>query len=92
LSALDTRPLRRKGIQALLPDDRQSGLSRQEKVNGDKIFVDSGFIDADAPRGSLVERHRLEKASDELEKRLEEHPPLPLSTTGTSRRVIPMHP
>ena len=43
-------------------------------MNGDKIFVDSSFVDADASRGSLVERRRLDIAYDELEKRLEESP------------------
>jgi len=48
-------------------------------VNGDKIFVDSSFIEADASRGSLGERRRLDVAYDELEKRLEEPPRSPLN-------------
>ncbi len=53
-------------------------------VNGNKIFVDASFIDADASRDSLVERHRLDRAYDELEKRLEDYPRAPLNNRYVS--------
>lgn len=53
-------------------------------INGDKLFVDSSFIDADASRGSMVERRRLDIACDELEKRLEEYPRAPLNNRYVS--------
>ncbi|MGD0232064.1 MAG: hypothetical protein ABSC19_17200 [Syntrophorhabdales bacterium] len=53
-------------------------------VNGDKIFVDSSFVDANASRASLVERHRLDSAYEELEKRLEESPRAPLNNRYVS--------
>ncbi len=69
----------RRFFQMIVSQCVEAGL-----VNGDKIFVDSSFIDADASRGSLVERRRLEKASDELEKRLEDHPRAPLNNRYVS--------
>jgi transposase len=53
-------------------------------INGDKIFVDSSFIDADASKSSLIERRRLDTAYDELEKRLEEYPRAPLNNRYVS--------
>jgi transposase len=69
----------RRFFQMIVSQCVEAGL-----VNGDKIFVDSSFIDAAAARGSLVERRRLEKASDELEKRLEDHPRAPLNNRYVS--------
>lgn len=53
-------------------------------INGNKIFVDSSFIHADASRGSMIERRRLDTAYDELEKRLEEYPRAPLNNRYVS--------
>ena len=62
----------RRFFQMIVSQCVEAGL-----INGDKIFIDSSFIDADASGDSLVERHRLDKAYDELEKRLEEYPRAP---------------
>jgi transposase len=66
-------------FQVIVSQCLEAGL-----INGDKLFVDSSFIDADASRGSLVERRRLDTAYDELEKRLEEHPRAPLNNRYVS--------
>jgi transposase len=53
-------------------------------IDGEKIFIDSSFIHADASRSSLVERRHLDIAYEELEKRLEEYPRAPLSNRYVS--------
>jgi transposase len=43
-------------------------------VDGTKLFVDASIIEADASNNSLIDTKRLSLASDELERRLDDHP------------------